>query len=448
MLKADRESRRRGLLRKHNVRIIEVPVFPDRENSPVFSLAYTDSGMQEKGGPTLVVIPGGPGFASVVPYAYHRPRIARAGFRVVMVEHRGVGLSRCDAKGNDLPVEAMWAEYAARDIRAVLDHLGVEKAWLHGTSYGGYLAQLIGVLAPDRVAGIFLDTTMVSTEDGEAQREHNRRLFLRGGSPETVRIGEQIQALLASGKVIDEELTEVVPPVYEILGPRVLERLLTLVDTGRRAEWDYLHRQLRKELDDEADPFIFQFDLAGTIWYRELVPTAPDGMAFDTATMFAEKAANFPAFERAPFGPEELPGFDWPVVLFSGNRDTREPAFLHREMSLQLSDALHVVFPEAAHDLLRFRTKAVLEIEQAAVHNGLREASRVARKVITDSPRHPQHMVARLAEAYLVFVETSMRPIVRRGVAVLVLVVFVVLLRDGRFRSKSRTGRGAGCRRR
>lgn len=433
MLKADLEIRRRRLFRKNNVQAMQVPIFPDREDSPVFPLAYTDSGAREEDGPTLVVIPGGPGFASVLPYAYYRPRIARAGFRVVMVEHRGVGLSRHDAEGNDLPVGAMWAEYAAQDILAVLEQLGVRKAWLHGTSYGGYLAQLIGVLAPDRVAGMFLDTTMFSSRDGEVQREYNRSLFLRGESPESATIAERVQKLRAYGKATDEELTEVAPPVYEFLGPRVLERLLALVDAGRKTEWNYLYRQLRKELDDEADPFVFQFDLAGSIWYRELVPTAPDGRPFDTAAMFAEKAGNFPSFRGEPFDPEEkLPDFEWPVVLFSGGRDTREPAFLHREMSLRLPDALHVTFPTAPHDLLRFRTKAVLKIEQAAVRGGLCEAARAAPEATTDSLWHPQHVISRLAEGYLALAEASTRATTRRVAVVLILAILILLWRTSR----------------
>ena len=427
------EKRREKLTAREDVYSLDVPIFPGREDSPAFPLTYTDSG-DEGDRPTLVVIPGGPGFASVLPYAYYRPRIARAGFRVVMVEHRGVGLSRQDAEGNDLPVEAMWSEYAARDILAVLDHLGVEKAWLHGTSYGGYLAQLIGVLVPERVEGMFLDTTMFSSRDGELQREHVRRLFLRGESPETPRIASQVQELLASGKATDEEITEVVPPVYEFLGPRVLERLLRLVAAGRRTEWKFLHRQLRKELDDEADPFVFHFDRAGVIWHRELMPTQPDGLPFDTARMFAEKAADFPFFEREPFDPEEaLPGFEWPVVLFSGGRDTREPAFLHREMAAMLPHALHVVFPGAAHDLLRFRAKAVLEVEQAVVGRGLREASLVASEAVTDSPRHPQHVVARVAGGYLAFVKATMNPAVRWGAVGLALVILAFLWRGSRY---------------
>ncbi len=72
---------------------------------------------------------------------------------------------------------------------------------------------------------------------------------------------------------------------------------------------------------------------------------------------------------------------------FSGGRDTREPAFLHREMASRLPQALHVVFPEAAHDLLRFRTRAVLEIERAAVRGGLQEAEQVSAAVATPDQR-------------------------------------------------------------
>lgn len=313
MKRTDGGSRRRKLLRWKDVGTLDAPVFPDRDGGPGFPLAYTDSGARE-GAPTLVVIPGGPGFASVLPYALYRPRIARAGFRVVMVEHRGVGLSRQDAEGEDLPLDAMRAEYAARDVLAVLNHLGVEKAWLHGTSYGGYLAQLVGALAPERVSGMFLDSTIFTSEDGEAQREYNRRLFLRGGTPETAGIAGLVRGLLDSGKATDEELTEVVPPVYELLGPRVLERLLSLVDIGRRKEWEYLRRRAGKELDDEADPFVFRFDLAGAIWFRELVPPIADGAPFDVSETVARKAADSPPFEGESFDPRRtLSGFSWPV---------------------------------------------------------------------------------------------------------------------------------------
>ena len=425
-LKTDRE---RGLAEKESVRALAVPVFPDRDDGPTFPLAYTDSGADAER-PVLVVLPGGPGFASVAPYARIRPRIVRAGFRVVMVEHRGVGLSRRDGRGRDLPVEAMRVEYAARDVVAVLKHLRVEKAWIHGTSYGGYLAQAVGVVAPERVAGMFLDSTMFSSAREEAVRDHNRRLFLRARDGGTAGIAGRVRRLISSGLAFDGELAEVVPPVYELAGPRATELLLDRLVDGRRFEWRRILGQFRKELESgEGLALVFEFDLAGAIWFRQLVPPIADGEPFDTARIFAEKAGAFPPFEGEPFDPAAvLPSFSWPVVLFSGRRDTRAPAFLHEEMASLLPDALHVIFPDAAHDLLRFRTGGVLDVEAAAARTGLQEAERLAASRITSGPLHPQNVFARAFEGYLVLVRAADRPVVRRGVVALAGVLAAVLV--------------------
>jgi len=218
----------------------------------------------------------------------------------------------------------------------------------------------------------------------------------------------------------------------------VLERLLALVETGRKTEWNYLYRQLRKELDDEIDPLIFSFDLAGAIWFQELVPDISDGEPFDTAAIFSEKAGEFPPFGGEPLDVwEALPEFYWPVVLFSGARDTREPAILHSRMAARLPNALHVVFPGAAHDLLRFRTKAVLEIEKATVRGGLSEAASVATEAATDSPWHLQHVISRLAEVYLMTVKYSTSRYAVRVALLLVTIALVILLWLARPRASS-----------
>jgi pimeloyl-ACP methyl ester carboxylesterase len=54
----------------------------------------------------LVVIPGGPGMASIGHYQGLRRRAAAAGLDVIMVEHRGVGMSRHDDDGQDLSAES------------------------------------------------------------------------------------------------------------------------------------------------------------------------------------------------------------------------------------------------------------------------------------------------------------------------------------------------------
>lgn len=440
-MRTDGEDRRKKLAEKEGVRTLTVPVFPDHDDGPTFPLAYTGSGTDGER-PVLVVLPGGPGLASVAPYALIRRRAVHAGFGVVMVEHRGVGLSRHDARGRDLPVDAMRVEYAARDILAVLDHLGVKEAWLHGTSYGGYLAQAIGVLAPERVAGMFLDSTMFSSAHEEAVREHNRRLFLRGEDVRTAGIAQRIGRLLASGRVSDWELAEVVPPVYELSGPRVVELLLDRLADGRRFEWDRVRAQFRKELEGGTGlALVFEFDLAGAIWFRQLVPPIADGKPFDTARIFAEKAGSFPPFEGEPFDPAAvLPGFSWPVVLFSGGRDTRAPAFLHEEMASLLPDALHVVFPGAAHDLLRFRTGAVLDVEIAAVRAGLGEAGRVAASRVTDGRLHPQRLFAHALEGYLTIARAADHPAARWGASALGVLLAAILLRRALRGARSQRG--------
>ncbi|MEV4105976.1 alpha/beta fold hydrolase [Nonomuraea sp. NPDC049649] len=79
-------------------------------------------------GTPVLMTPGGPGVASVVPYRGLRKQAARRKLDVLMVEHRGVGLSRTDTTGVDLAVEQVTLENAADDLAAVLDAAGVERA--------------------------------------------------------------------------------------------------------------------------------------------------------------------------------------------------------------------------------------------------------------------------------------------------------------------------------
>lgn len=95
-----------------------------------------------RGTPVLMIL-GGPGVASVVPYRGLRKLAARRKLDVLMVEHRGVGLSRTDITGVDLAVEQVTLENAADDLAAVLDAAGVERAVVYGTSYGSYLAHAL-----------------------------------------------------------------------------------------------------------------------------------------------------------------------------------------------------------------------------------------------------------------------------------------------------------------
>lgn len=70
------------------------------------------------------------------------------GVRLIRMDYRGRG--RSDYTGPDtytVPTEA-------KDAVALLDHLGVEKAGIIGTSRGGLIALILGAIARDRLLGV------------------------------------------------------------------------------------------------------------------------------------------------------------------------------------------------------------------------------------------------------------------------------------------------------
>src|ERR1700741_1881809 len=109
-------------------RPVRRPVSPGSQEE--FDLYYVRIG--RKSAHPLAVIPGGPGAASVALYRGFRRRAAAAGLDVIMMEHRGVFMSRPDAAGADLPPEALTVDQVVDDVVAVLDDAQVEKATLYG----------------------------------------------------------------------------------------------------------------------------------------------------------------------------------------------------------------------------------------------------------------------------------------------------------------------------
>lgn len=70
--------------------------------------------------------------------------------RLIRLDYRGRGKSEWSgAETYSIPVEA-------GDAIALLDHLGLEKAAILGTSRGGLIAMLLAMMAKDRLAGVCL----------------------------------------------------------------------------------------------------------------------------------------------------------------------------------------------------------------------------------------------------------------------------------------------------
>jgi pimeloyl-ACP methyl ester carboxylesterase len=96
--------------------------------------------------------------------------------RVVAPDYRGLGKSA-------VPPEASTMELLAQDVRALLQHLRVERAAVAGLSMGGYLAFELYRQAPSLFRGVALCNTRAGadTDEGKATREQFARTTIERG---------------------------------------------------------------------------------------------------------------------------------------------------------------------------------------------------------------------------------------------------------------------------
>ncbi|EFV12854.1 alpha/beta fold hydrolase [Segniliparus rugosus] len=87
--------------------------------------------------------------------------LAERGFRVIAVD-----LVADSVNGFPLSIEHYDTEALSKQLLAVLDRLGVERAVLGGTSLGANVALEVAAVAPERVAGLLLEGPIL--EDGVA----------------------------------------------------------------------------------------------------------------------------------------------------------------------------------------------------------------------------------------------------------------------------------------
>lgn len=83
------------------------------------------------------------------------------GHRLIRLDYRGRGKSAwADPATYTIPHEA-------QDVLALLDHLGIDKVAILGTSRGGLIAMMLGAMAKDRLTGVCLnDIGPVIERDG------------------------------------------------------------------------------------------------------------------------------------------------------------------------------------------------------------------------------------------------------------------------------------------
>lgn len=343
------------------VRAVRRPIRPASDQE--FDLFYVRTG--RKSAHPLVVIPGGPGAASIALYRGFRRRAAAEGLDVVMVEHRGVGMSRHDDTGADLPPEALTIEQVVDDLAGVLDDAQVDKAVIYGTSYGTYIAAGMGVRHPDRVHAMILDSPVLSADDIDAVREATRRLLWDGDTPETAELATKVRQLV-DRDLLSAEAGQLAAAVYGIAGPTVLRRQLNLLLAGRRGLWSALSWGAHFAFDRKA-PYRHEPDLVGRIGYRELnYAGVPDGKPLDPAVAIREFASDTTEFEAEPFNlANEMPNFNWPTVVISGGRDLITPPAVARRIASLVPGAVLVDLATAGHSAIDLRERAALEIINA-----------------------------------------------------------------------------------
>jgi len=97
-------------------------------------------------GTAVILLHGGLGHSGN--WGYQVPALLTAGHRVVIIDSRGHGRSTRDAR----PYKY---ELMASDVLAVMDALALERAAIVGWSDGACVAMVLGMVAPQRVAGVF-----------------------------------------------------------------------------------------------------------------------------------------------------------------------------------------------------------------------------------------------------------------------------------------------------
>jgi 3-oxoadipate enol-lactonase len=212
--------------------------------------------------------------------------LAEAGYRVVRCDFRGYG----DTPAPDRP------HNDADDVLALLDHLGVERFSLVGSSYGGRVALEVAARWPDRVNGmVLLCAGMPGHEPSAELREFWRRE----------------EELLERGDVAGAvELN-----VDNWLGPQADDETRDLVRAMQRRAFD-----VQSAAAEEFEPIAVEVDLAAigeipvlAAWgakdlpdFRQiaehLVATLPNAWSSELS-----EAAHLPSLEQ--------PTQTWPVIL-------------------------------------------------------------------------------------------------------------------------------------
>lgn len=169
-------------------------------------LVPTKNGLLER--PVIFLVHGGPG-GDHLRFKQHSLELQEVA-QLVFIDQRGCGRSK----------KTRTADYTLEnnieDIEALRIHLGLDKIYLLGTSYGGIVAQGYAIRYPKRVAKLILVATAPS---GETIEEAKQILAERGTS-EQIAISEHLWQGSFKNPAHVEKFFQLMEPMYSYLAAK------------------------------------------------------------------------------------------------------------------------------------------------------------------------------------------------------------------------------------
>ncbi len=358
----DRTAATEWISSRNHVMTVYRDIHGDDTGTHLFPLRYVRAGY-ESDLPPIMVLPGGPCIASVFPYELLRRQMAAKGLDVVMMEHRGVGMSRTDARGDDLPLSAMQVDLVLDDMLAVLDHARIDTVVLYGSGYGAHLAQRFALAHPDRVHALVLDSPYTSVADEAAHQAAVRDLYWNGSAPHTHSVAAVLRRLVAQGVVASKETGPVVAAVHEYGGPGAVRELVDLLAMGRgQLTWTSIYQVITGADSMDMTPFALERDLVGRIGATELgMGSCADGRPMDATSLAGERAKTYEPFTGHTINLEQdRAAITAPTLVLAGERDVVVPAERSRLAAQQIPGARFVQLNDVGHSMLDSHTQIAL----------------------------------------------------------------------------------------
>jgi aminoacrylate hydrolase len=151
-----------------------------KDDMPRIDVGHITLNYEEKGeGPAFVFIPGLVGLLDA--WSFQIAEFSKR-YRCVVFDHRGTGDS-------DKPDGGYTTEAIARDVIALMDSLGIDKAHVAGTSTGGTVLQHLAIDHADRLrCCIFSNTWIKSDEFFTRVQTARKQIALACGPEEYVKV--------------------------------------------------------------------------------------------------------------------------------------------------------------------------------------------------------------------------------------------------------------------